>query len=103
MEKENSSININLKAEKILYSCQENLKSYNKLRLKGRGTRDYYYLINVPRLYIGEKYAPDKKYSITFGQNKENNHALIIIDLDDQKCLPKSYFYVLLTRLVFKE
>jgi hypothetical protein len=82
---EKEFININLVAEKILFMCQENLKTYNKLRLRGKGTRDYQYLINVPRLYIGEKYCPDKKYSITFGVNKENNHQLVVIDLDDQK------------------
>jgi len=84
---EKESININLNAEKVLFACQENLKSYNKLRLKGKGTRDYYYLINVPKLYIGEKYCPDKKYLITFGQNKQNGHQLVIIDLDDKKDL----------------
>lgn len=84
---EKESIAINLNAEKVIFSCQENLKSYNKLRLKGKGTRDYHYLINVPKLYIGDKYCPDKRYSITFGLNKENNHQLIIIDLDDQKLL----------------
>ena len=62
---EKESININLNAEKVLFACQENLKSYNKLRLKGKGTRDYYYLINVPRLYV------------------------VIIDLDDNKLLLK--------------
>ncbi len=82
---EKESININLIAEKVLFTCQENLKTYNKLRLKGKGTRDYHYLINVPRLYVGEKYCPDKKYSVTFGLNKENNHQLIVIDLDDRK------------------
>ncbi len=84
---EKESININLIAEKFLFACQENLKTYSKLRLKGKGTRDYYYLINVPKLYIGEKYCPDKRYSITFGLNKENNHQLVIIDLDDQKAI----------------
>ncbi len=90
MEKENSFINIYRGAERIIFACEENLKTYNKLRLNGKGTRDYYYLINVPKLYIGEKYAPDKRYSITFGQNKENNHALIVIDLVDLKNLGKS-------------
>ena len=83
-------ISIKLKAEQIIYSFQEGLKSYNKLRLKGRGTRDYHYLINVPRLYVGEKYCPNKRYSVTFGQNKENNHQLVIIDLDDKKELKRN-------------
>jgi len=82
---EKKSINVNLIAEKVLFACQESLKTYNKLRLKGKGTRDYHYLINVPRLYVGDKYCPDKKYSITFGMNKENNHQLVVIDLDDRK------------------
>lgn len=83
MEKEKQSIAINLIAEKVLYVCQESLKAYNKLRLKGRGTRDYYYLINVPRMFIGGKYSPNKRYSISFGQNSANNHQLVVIDLDD--------------------
>ncbi len=82
---EKESININLIAEKILFLCQENLKTYNKLRLKGKGMRDYQYLIHVPKLYVGEKYCPHKRYAITFGQNKENGHQLVVIDLDDQK------------------
>ena len=85
MEETNAYVDIRLKAEQILYSFQENLKSYNKLRLKGKGTRDYHYLIYVPRLYVGEKYCPNKKYSVSFGMNKENNHQLVIIDLDDKK------------------
>ncbi|MFA6064892.1 MAG: hypothetical protein WCW44_05910 [archaeon] len=84
---EKESININLIAEKVLFACQENLKTYNKLRLKGKGTRDYFYLVNVPKLFVGEKYSPDKRYSITFGVNKENNHQLVVIDLDDRKDL----------------
>ena len=85
---ENSAlINISLRAEQILYVFKENLKSYKKLRLIGQGTRDYRYTILVPRLYVGEKYAPDKKYSVTFGVNKENNHQLVVIDLDDQEIL----------------
>jgi hypothetical protein len=84
LEKENNSIEIKLIAEKIVYACKENLKTYNKLRLKGKGTRDYYYLINVPKLFVGEKYCPNKRYSISFGQDKKNNHQLVIIDLDDQ-------------------
>jgi hypothetical protein len=86
---ETAYINIALKAQQIIYSFQEGLKSYNKLRLKGKGTRDYHYLINVPRLYVGEKYCPDKKYSISFGQNKGNGHQLIVIDLDDQRGLAR--------------
>ncbi|VVB74677.1 Uncharacterised protein [uncultured archaeon] len=78
-------IDVSLLAEKIIYSFQDALKSYKKLRLKGEGTRDYHYLINVPRLYVGEKYSPNKKYSVTFGLNKENNHQLVVIDLDDQE------------------
>ena len=85
MEETNAYVDIRLKAEQILYSFQENLKSYNKLRLKGKGTRDYHYLIHVPRLYVGEKYCPNNKYSVSFGMNKENNHQLVIIDLDDRK------------------
>jgi len=82
---EKESININLIAEKVLFACQENMKTYNKLRIKGKGTRDYYYLVNVPKLFVGEKYCPNKRYSITFGVNKENNHQLVVIDLDDRK------------------
>lgn len=82
-----SYINIRLKAEQIIYSFQEGLKAYGKLRIKGRGAKGNYYFINVPRLYIGEKYAPNRKYSISFGMNKENNHSLIVIDLDDKKDL----------------
>jgi len=85
MEEKLQLIDIQLKAEQIIYSYQEALKSYKKLRLKGQGTRDYHYLINVPRLYVGEKYSPNKKYSVTFGLNKQNNHQLVIIDLDDQE------------------
>jgi len=84
---EKESININLVAEKVLFACQESLKTYNKLRLKGKGTRDYHYLINVPRLFVGEKYCPGKKYSIAFGVNKINNHQLVVIDLDDSVAL----------------
>ncbi|MFA5930687.1 MAG: hypothetical protein WC821_00065 [archaeon] len=86
MEK-NTIINIPLLAEQMLYVFKENLKSYKKLRLIGQGTRDYRYTILVPRLYVGEKYSPNKKYSVTFGFNKENNHQLIVIDLDDQEAV----------------
>jgi len=55
--------------------------------LKGRGTRDYHYLINVPRLYVGNKYCPESKYSVSFGMNKETGHQLVIIDLDDKSGL----------------
>ncbi|MCX6800562.1 MAG: hypothetical protein NTZ73_00005 [Candidatus Diapherotrites archaeon] len=85
MEAKNQFVNIKFDAEKILFACRENFRTYNKLRLKGRGTRDYHYLINVPRLYIGGKYSPGKRYSVMFGENKENNHQLVVIDLDDQK------------------
>ena len=82
---EKESIKIGLIADKVLFACNENLKTYSKLRLKGKGTRDYYYLINIPKLYIGQKYFPDKKYSVTFGFNKKDNHQIIVIDLDDKK------------------
>jgi hypothetical protein len=87
MEKENESVTVNLKGQKIIYSFDDALRSYNKLQIKGKGTRDYQYLILVPRLYVGEKYCPDKRYSISFGMNKENNHQLVVIDLDDKKDL----------------
>jgi len=82
---EKESIKIGLIADKVLFACNENLKTYSKLRLKGKGTRDYYYLINIPKLYIGQKYFPNNKYSVTFGFNKENNHQIVVIDLDDMK------------------
>ena len=78
-------INIQLKAEEIIYALQDSLKSYRRLRIKGKGAKGNYYFINVPRLYIGERYAPDKRYSVSFGVNKTNNHQLVVIDLDDQK------------------
>lgn len=84
---EKTFISVNLIAERVLFACQESLKTYNKLRIKGKGTRDYHYLIHVPRLFVGEKYCPNKKYSVCFGVNKENNHQLIVIDLDDKKDL----------------
>lgn len=87
MEDENNLITVNLKGEKIIYSFDDSLKSYNKLQIKGKGTRDYQYLILVPRLYVGNKYCPDKRYSVSFGANKENGHQLVVIDLDDQKKL----------------
>lgn len=86
---EKESIKVDLIAEKVLFVCNENLKTYGKLRLKGKGTRDYYYLINISKLYIGQKYCPNIKYSITFGINKENNHQLVVIDLDDIKKLTR--------------
>ena len=84
---EKTNISVNLIAERVLFACQESLKTYHKLRLKGRGTRDYHYLISVPRMFVGEKYCPTRKYSISFGVNKENNHQLVVIDLDDKKDL----------------
>lgn len=94
MEEERTYINLRLKAEQVIYAFTESLKSYNKLRLKGRGTRAQHYLINVPQLYIGEKYAPNKRYSVSFGMNKKNNHQLVVIDLDDQATLkaPRNAF-----------
>ena len=85
MTEESNLVTINLKGEKVIYSFDDSLKSYNKLQIRGRGTRDYQYLILVPRLYVGEKYCPDKRYSVSFGMNKENNHQLVVIDLDDRK------------------
>ena len=85
MEETGTYVTVKLRAEQIIYSFQEGLKSYGKLRLKGRGIKGNYYFVNVPRLFIGEKYSPERKYSISFGQNKENNHSLVVIDLDDQK------------------
>ena len=87
MEKENESGTVNLKGQKIIYSFDDALRSYNKLQIKGKGTRDYQYLILVPRLYVGEKYCLDKRYSVSFGMNKQNNHQLVVIDLDDKKDL----------------
>ena len=84
MPKQDSMITVKLKGKQVLYKFDEALKSYNKLRLKGKGTRDYYYLINVPKLYVGEKYCPQKRYSISFGMD-EKGHQLVVIDLDDQK------------------
>ncbi|MDD3159994.1 MAG: hypothetical protein PHQ98_03435 [Candidatus ainarchaeum sp.] len=85
MQNEKQLITISLNGEEVIYKFDENLKAYHKLRLKGKGTRDYHYLINVPRLYVGNKYCPDSKYSVSFGLNKNNNHQLIILDLDDSK------------------
>ena len=76
---ETAYINIALKAQQIIYSFQEGLKSYNKLRLKGRGTRDYHYLINVPKLYVGEKYCPDKKYSISYNIINKISYRTILM------------------------
>lgn len=84
-------VNIPLKMEQIIYSFQESLKSYRKIRLRGRGTRDIQYTILVPKIYIGEKYCPDKRYSVSFGTNKENNHQLVVIDLDDAELLESNY------------
>ena len=84
MQKEKNQITVNLNGEEVIYKFDENLKAYHKLRLKGRGTRDYHYLINVPRLYVGNKYCPNNKYSVSFGMNKQNGHQLVIIDLDDK-------------------
>jgi hypothetical protein len=76
-----------LNGEEVIYNFDDALKAYHKLRLKGRGTRDYYYLVNVPRLYVGNKYCPNSKYSVSFGMNKVNGHQLVVIDLDDNKNL----------------
>jgi hypothetical protein len=51
MQKEKNQITVNLNGEEVIYKFNDSLKAYHKLRLKGRGTRDYYYLVNVPRLY----------------------------------------------------
>lgn len=83
MQKQKISIKLN--GEELLYKFDENLKAYHKLRLKGKGTRDYHYLINVPRLYVGDKYCPNSKYSVSFGMNKKNGHQLVIIDLDEKE------------------
>lgn len=87
MSEDPPQIKVHFQAEQILYSCQENLKSYKKLRLKGKGTRAYHYLINVPKIFVGKKYFPDKSYAVSFGVNKQNNHQLVVIDLDDQEKL----------------
>ena len=84
MQRGKNQITVNLNGEEIIYKFDDSLKAYHKLRLKGRGTRDYHYLINVPRLYVGNKYCPNNKYSISFGMNKQNGHQLVIIDLDDK-------------------
>ncbi len=84
---EKATISVNLIAERVIFACQESLKAYHKLRLKGKGTRDYHYLISVPRMFVGEKYCPTRKYSISFGLNKDNGHQLVVIDLDDRKDL----------------
>ena len=78
-----NQITVNLNGEEVIYKFDDSLKVYHKLRLKGKGTRDYYYLVNVPRLYVGNKYCPNSKYSVSFGMNKYNGHQLVIIDLDD--------------------
>jgi len=82
MQKEKNQITVNLNGEEVIYKFDENLKAYHKLRLKGRGTRDYHYLINVPRLYVGNKYCPNTKYSVSFGMDQKG-HQLVVIDLDD--------------------
>ncbi len=87
MDTNTGLIDVQLKGEQIILAFNDCLKSYKKLRLKGEGTRDYHYLINVPRLYVGGKYSPNRKYSVSFGTNKENNHQLVVIDLDDQEKL----------------
>ena len=85
MVKKQDFVNIQLKAERIIFACNDVLKDYRKLRLKGHGTKRMHFLIDVPKHYIGESYYPTSKYSLTFGLNKENNHKLVVIDLDDQK------------------
>ena len=85
MVKKQDFVNVQLKAERIIFACNDALKDYRKLRLKGHGTKRMHFLIDVPKQYIGANYCANSKYSLTFGLNKENNHKLVIIDLDDQK------------------
>ncbi|VVB76121.1 Uncharacterised protein [uncultured archaeon] len=85
MENISGWVDLCVKGEQIILAFNDCLKSYKKLRLKGEGTRDYHYLINVPRLYVGNKYSPNRRYSVCFGMNKENNHQIVLIDLDDRQ------------------
>jgi len=59
------------------------IKEYRKLRLKG--SKNNYYLIELPRGFVNGNYDPSKAYSIFLGVNKDNNHKIIIIDLDETK------------------
>jgi len=85
MENKSNFINIKMKAKRIIFACDDVLKDYRKLRLKGHGTKRMHFLIDVPKHYIGAGYCPTSKYSLTFGLDKGNNHRLVVIDLDDQQ------------------
>jgi len=76
-------VNVQLKAKEIIIQEIDLIKEYKKLRLKG--TKNNYYLIELPRSFVNGNYDPTKAYAISLGVNKENNHKIIIIDLDENK------------------
>jgi len=75
------SVNLPVKAELEVLVLSEFVKEFKKLR--PIGSKNFYYLIEIPKAYVNGSYDPTKKYSIQLAYNKTNNHKLILIDLDD--------------------
>jgi hypothetical protein len=81
--KEELLVNVSLKAKEIILQEIDLIKEYRKLRMKG--AKNSYYLIELPKAFVNGNYDPTKAYAISLGINKENNHKIIIIDLDEHK------------------
>jgi len=75
-------IDVPLKAELQILEL-DLVKEYRKLRLKG--AKNNYYLIELPKPFVNGNYDPTKAYAISVAINKDNNHKCILIDLDENK------------------
>jgi hypothetical protein len=75
-------IDVPLKAELQILEL-DLVKEYRKLRLKG--SKNNYYLIELPKPFVNGNYDSTKAYAISVAVNKANNHKCILIDLDEHK------------------
>lgn len=75
------NVNLPVKAQLEVLVLSDFVKEYKKMR--PIGTKNNYFLIELPKPFVNGSYDPRKKYSIQLAYNKNNNHKLILIDLDD--------------------
>lgn len=69
---------VELPVKKRVFEIQL-FKQYKALRNKGS-----YCLAQIPNEFINGHYAGGVKYGISLGIDQENQHRIVILDLDDQ-------------------
>ena len=76
------SVPLKVKQEHALLEL-DLMKEYRKLRL--RGTKNNYYIIDLPKPFVNGNFDPSKAYAISLCVNKDTNHKCILIDLDEHR------------------